>query len=580
MSSCSLGVNAFRSGVQVAALHLSRPGRLVPAAPFSTRCFSSWPSARQQRPQQKRHNRAPTTSSHALLKQRPTLLPQWPGARTLMGGFFVPVHYVDIPPNYKDKDGLPFASRELETDEVLVLFGPHISTMAGNRLLRILHGRRVAGTLDDPSLRINTMEFAMEHQKLALEYLRRTLPVDEIANAGLRAEDELAALENLESADQQTDGASGSTSKLKLYKDAEPAKKDSVYGVSALDAVRAHNKAKWEAELKRREEEKKKLEAEEKHGVAGPLTVGGKIQMPPLSVKMQEYMVKGQSDLKEPPKMAAWERLLPSILFVSVVVGFFLTYALLYIPPTRENRLWPDVPPAAATVGMLILANVAVWALWKIPPFWGFLNKYMLVIAGTPRAANMLAAVFSHQSFSHLVQNMIGLWFLGVRLHDDVGRGAFLATYFSSGMLASLGTLTLAVLRNRLDIASLGASGAIYGVAAAYLWLHRFEHFRVLGLPPPPSEGFQGLTFLALLAAVNIGGFFTMKRFTVDITAHLVGLGVGICAAHKWEQSEPRRSAAAVNRVYKKPDMEELEAYKEQLRLLQEAAAKRSEEGK
>ncbi|KAL2130320.1 hypothetical protein VTI74DRAFT_6646 [Chaetomium olivicolor] len=547
MSSCSLGVNAFRSGVQVAAHHLSKPcTRFVSVAPFSTRCFSSWPSSsRRLQPQNHRHDRTSPNPSHALLRHRPSALPQWPGVRTLLGGPSVPTHYVDLPPNYKDEDGLPFASRELETGEVVAHFGPHISTHAANKLLRILHGRRVAGTLDDPSLRINTMAFAAEHQRIALEYLRRTVPVDEVTNAGLRAEDELAALENFSTENkEQASNEPGYTSRLKLYKEVEP-KKDSVYGPSALDAIRAYNNAKWEAELKRREEEKKKREAEEQHGVAGPLAVAGKSQTRQVSAKMQEYMVRGQSDLKEPPKMAAWQRLLPSAAFVAAVIGLSAAYAYFYKPASRAERLFPDIPPAAATVGMLILANVAGYVLWKIPPLWRILNQYFIVVAATPRAPAMLGAMFSHQSFWHLAQNVAALWFLGVRLHDDVGRGAFLATYFSSGVLGAFGMLSIAVLRGRLDLASLGASGAVYGIGAAYLWLHRFEYFRVLGLPPPPSEGFQGLSFLALAAALNIGGFFTLQRFKVDFMSHLVGLAAGVSAAHLWET----RRAVASKRV-------------------------------
>jgi rhomboid-like protein len=467
-------------------------------------------------------------------------VPRWPGVRTLILGQTVITHYVDLPPNYKDEDGLPFAKRDLETHEVIAVFGT-ISTAAANKLLRILHGRRVAGTLEDPTLRLNTMKFSKEHQRIALQYLRSHVPVDEIVNAGLRAEDELAALENTgaeEAEEMETSSGPGQTSKLKLYKEGgaeAKAKKDSVYGQSALDAIRAHNEAKWQAKLKQREEEKRKREEEERHGKAGPLQVRGQ-QQRQLSPKMQEYIAKAQSSLKEPPKMSKWQRLWPSTAAALVVSGLCLAYAATYRPPKRADRLLPDVPPAAATVGLLILANSLGWMLWKVPPIWGFLNRNFMVVAATPRAAAMLGSLFSHQSLAHLLQNMLILWFLGVRFHDEVGRGTFLATYFASGTVGALGTLTMAVMKNRLDLATLGASGAIYGIGAAYLWLHRFESFRIFGLPPPPREGVQGLSILAFGAAVNIGGIFTAQRFKVDFTAHLVGIGVGMVAAHLVER--------------------------------------------
>jgi rhomboid-like protein len=487
------------------------------------------------------------------------VLPQWLGIRTLITNPGVTTHYVDLPPQYTDEDGLPFGRRDLTASEVVDIFGPHISTTAANKLLRILHGRRVAGTLEDPTLQITTMVFAPVHQKTALNYLRSSVPVDEIANAGLRAEDELAALEKGEAwSPGHTSSGTGTKSRFKVYQDGDAdaaPKKDSVYGKSALDEIRARNKAKWEAALKQREEEKKKREEEERHGKAGLLELAGKHQPRQLSVKMQEYMANAQSDLKEPPKMPKWQRILPSAVFVLGVTGLCLAYAEFYQPAKRENRLWPEIPPAAATVGTLILGNLLIWGLWRVPPLWGLLNRNFMLVAATPRVVTMVNAMFSHQSFLHLLQNMAVLWFFGVRFHDEVGRGTFLATYFASGAVGALGTLTWAVLRNRLDVASLGASGAVYGIGAAYLWLHRFEHFRILGLPQPPSEGIQGLTFLALAAAMNIGGMFTSARLTMDITSHLVGMGVGIGAAHLMEKKQGVRRPQQKEGIQKLEDL-------------------------
>ncbi|KAL1840654.1 hypothetical protein VTJ49DRAFT_262 [Mycothermus thermophilus] len=566
MNSCSLGVRALRPSAQAAVQLLTRPTRFLPAAAtasFSTRCSaSSWPlpfHSSQQRPKRQGLGCTAPLPTYSG-RSRPALSP-WLGFRTLIGSSGIITHYVDLPPDYRDEEGLPFARRDLEMIEVMEIFGPRISTADANRLLRILHGRRVAGTLDDPTLKVNTKAFSAEHQEIALEYLRKKVPVDEIVNAGLRAEDELHALEwgaveEADAAEEETPAEEEPKKgrRLKLYKEDEsteptaPQQKTSVYGRSALDEIRAANEAKWEALKKQLEEERKKKEEEEKHGKAGPLTVAGERQTRQLSPKMQEYVARAKSDLKEPPKMTRLQRLGPSALLVLGLTGLGLAYAEFYRPAKRESRLFPEIPPAAATVGTLILANLACWFLWKVPPMWAMLNRYFLIVPATPRPLSMLSAVFSHQSFMHLLQNMAVLWFLGVRLHDDVGRGTFLATYFSTGALASLGTLTWAVLGSRYDITSLGASGAIYGVGAAYLWLHRFEFFKVFGLPPPPSEGVQGLTLLALVAGLNIGAMFLATRHTIDITSHLVGIGAGVVSAYLVEKRREARKPP-VNKV-------------------------------
>jgi len=458
------------------------------------------------------------------------------GIRTIFSG---PQYkdYVDLPPNYRDEVGLPFRGKDLGLPEVVAIFGPDLRPVAANKLLRILHGRRVAGTLDDPVVKINTVQFTAKQRDAALAYLRSVAPVNEVANAGLRAEDELRMLEGeLEEEGEDTDKAKkpGYTSRFQIYKKDEAGSgqpQDEVYGQGVLDKIRARNEARYMEELKKKEEEKKKQEEEQARLNPGGLQTIDLNQPREVSPRMQQWVEAATSDLKEPPKMRAWERLLPSTIFVALLVGGVVAYAEYYRPPLRMDRIWPDVPPAAATVIGLIALNVAGFLLWKVPPAWGMMNRYFMVVAATPRPLSILGAMFSHQKASHMITNMLFLWFFGVRMHDEVGRGNFLATYFASGSVGFLATLYSLVLRNQLHLTTLGASGAIYGAAAAYFWMHRFDGFKILGLPPDPSSGVQGLGFIGLMLAVNISAMFS-KNHMLDIASHVAGIGVGIAAGH------------------------------------------------
>lgn len=77
--------------------------------------------------------------------------------------------------------------------------------------------------------------------------------------------------------------------------------------------------------------------------------------------------------------------------------------------------MWPNTPPAAATVAGLIGLNLAVFGLWRIPPAWRMLNRYFLSSALYPRALSMVGSAFSHQKFMHLAVNMTILFYLGPR---------------------------------------------------------------------------------------------------------------------------------------------------------------------
>ena len=57
-------------------------------------------------------------------------------------------------------------------------------------------------------------------------------------------------------------------------------------------------------------------------------------------------------------------------------------------------------------------------------------------------------------------------------VHDDIGRGNFLALYLSSGVLGSFASLSYCVARSFFHVSSLGASGAMAGVVGAWCILN------------------------------------------------------------------------------------------------------------
>ena len=67
---------------------------------------------------------------------------------------------------------------------------------------------------------------------------------------------------------------------------------------------------------------------------------------------------------------------------------------------------------------------------------------------------------------------MAALFVFGLSLHEDVGRGVFVGMYLASGAMGSLASLSMFALRRNLVTSSLGASGSVWGITAAYFWLH------------------------------------------------------------------------------------------------------------
>jgi membrane associated rhomboid family serine protease len=90
-----------------------------------------------------------------------------------------------------------------------------------------------------------------------------------------------------------------------------------------------------------------------------------------------------------------------------------------------------------------------------------------------PVYLTLLTSMFMHGGIAHLLGNMLFLWIFGDNIENSMGRARYLAFYLICGILASLSHVysTIFFGGNSL-IPSLGASGAISGVLAAYLLLH------------------------------------------------------------------------------------------------------------
>lgn len=522
-----------------------KPLTTVLLEPFaaSTRWFSILPT-------QKPHDseKTPILSSKYLTNgqyRQPTQLLKLQ-KRTFFGAksHNVLTHYVHLPSNYKDEDGLPFQKKpELELKETVRIF-PSCSEMTPDRayrLLKIMHGRRVAGTLEDPSLRKNTAMFSQREINKALEYLRENVPVDEILNAGLRAEDELRQLEVDLVAPKDTETASAVDGKLSEKKAEDPR---AVYGVSILDKIRASNTARREAEERAEEEERKRAEELAAQNWGGLTTTAyDPVLHRGLHPQQLEHYEAATSDMEAPPEIPRWRILLPTTVFVAVVLGGLYLLVDRFVPPRPGREVWYDgITEAHVAVAGVVLVNLAMFIAWKRVRLWKFLNQHFILDFVTPRPHQILTAMFTHQDHKHLLKTMFWLCVGGSLLVNEIGPVPFLATYIASGMCGYLATMYTHVARGQL-IYMFGASSASFGAVCAYFWLYRFDGFKVLGLPPDPYQGLQGMGIIGLIMS-----FFALVPMVrrqgggVDWTSHLVGMLTGIgCASlmeGRWKETK------------------------------------------
>jgi len=165
--------------------------------------------------------------------------------------------------------------------------------------------------------------------------------------------------------------------------------------------------------------------------------------------------------------------------------------------------------------------------------------------------------MFMHGSVMHIAFNMLGLYFLGTNLERIWGSQRFLFFYLSCGLgaafvhmaangfdvFSAIGSLTApaemveqsnygSALYSAYKIPVLGASGAVYGVFAAFAYL--FPNTRLMLLFPPIPVKAKWL-ILAVVVYDLYAGLNGMKTGTAHF-AHLGGALFGFLMVYYWQR--------------------------------------------
>ncbi|MEV8020646.1 rhomboid family intramembrane serine protease [Streptomyces sp. NPDC086554] len=135
----------------------------------------------------------------------------------------------------------------------------------------------------------------------------------------------------------------------------------------------------------------------------------------------------------------------------------------------------------------------------------------------------LVTSMFTHQEIWHIAFNMLGLWWLGGPLEAALGRARYLALYMLSGLAG--GALTYVVAD--ASQASLGASGAIFGLLGATAVLMRRLNYDMRPV-------------IALLA---LNMLFTFTWSGIAWEAHVGGLVAGVAIAYGMVHAPRERRA-------------------------------------
>ncbi|WP_299014265.1 rhomboid family intramembrane serine protease [uncultured Polaribacter sp.] len=180
--------------------------------------------------------------------------------------------------------------------------------------------------------------------------------------------------------------------------------------------------------------------------------------------------------------------------------------------------------------------------------------------------------MFMHGSFPHILFNMYGLWAFGTPLEQMWGKKKFLFFYFSAGLgagiiytlvnyyqfnnafekLIELGSTKSEILElmnptlvykneylqtvNSLYATpAVGASGAVYGVLAAFGLFFKDAKLALLFFPVPIAAKY----FIPVMILGDL--FFGMTKYSIGNVAHFAHVGgalIGFLIAFYWKKNQ------------------------------------------
>jgi membrane associated rhomboid family serine protease len=177
------------------------------------------------------------------------------------------------------------------------------------------------------------------------------------------------------------------------------------------------------------------------------------------------------------------------------------------------------------------------------------------VLVGPPPPLGMpwttlFTSMFLHGGFLHIASNMLYLFIFGDNVEDRLGHFRFFVFYFLCGLAAGI---THIVVNSSSALPSIGASGAIAGVLAAYLRLFPHAQVRTLifigpiVLVPRIAAAFLILFWFGIQffnGITSLGATTDQTTSGVAVWAHIGGFIAGLILV---ELLRPRTRRSALS---------------------------------
>jgi membrane associated rhomboid family serine protease len=226
----------------------------------------------------------------------------------------------------------------------------------------------------------------------------------------------------------------------------------------------------------------------------------------------------------------------------------------------RPSQVSMSVPPFPPAVKWLMIVTVAIWFFGQVI-IEGFLKVPISEIFSLQPGQvlfdysiwQLVTYIFLHSQtqVTHIVFNMLMLWFMGAELETRWGTKSFVAFYIINGIGAALIYVFGIALysyftgsQKGLGVPVVGASGSLFALMLAYGWLFGDRVIYFFMVFPMKAR-----YFVMILGFIQVSSLLTTGVVGGEVAhlAHLGGLISGIIYIYFWGMFKAR-SAEAKNK--------------------------------
>ncbi len=209
----------------------------------------------------------------------------------------------------------------------------------------------------------------------------------------------------------------------------------------------------------------------------------------------------------------------------------------------------PHYPFTKSLTFRIIAVTFAVWIVQLVA--YPFFDVFFALNPDTPLplgAYQLFTYMFLHATYAetsygvvvypaHIFANMFVLAIFGFPLEQAIGRRKFMTIYIVSGMGSAIFYLFLMSFFGGPDALLLGASGAVFGVLAAYAFRFPKTWVYLLGFFPMPAA----VMIVFLLAEEMFFGVLGLQPGIANF-GHVGGIITGLLIMAFWKVKERRKN--------------------------------------